>query len=72
MGFHTNYPNRKDWRRARAHMKGCRPIGGCSWCLSNKEHHLKKQLLRAFDDAIVDGRQVKPRRKHPRQVRISP
>lgn len=63
MGFHNSYSNRKDARRSRAIRKGCRPIGGCSWCLSNKAHRFHKQLLRAVDEDFIDGREIRPRRK---------
>ena len=67
MGFYRQYPNRKDWRRDRAWVTSCRPVSGCTWCMSNKQHHLKKQLLGTYDEDVIDGRQIRPRRKHSKQ-----
>jgi hypothetical protein len=50
MGFHKQYPNRKDWRKPSTRVfRDCRPHGGCPWCEASRRHQLNKQLLRVTD-----------------------
>lgn len=44
MSFYKHYPNRKDHRKPSPYSsRGCKPHGGCDYCLGNRKHSERKR-----------------------------